>query len=152
MSSSYSPDNLIYRLEGYYLIPHELLHVLAYRLIGKPCRYTWGDHRVESDAPKTKGERLFVLLLPFVTCWILGTLFHLLWILLALSTLLPPEQYFREAPLWHYLLPITATGFIIYSGTGYRDIRRVWKILFEEQSQQKRDYPHHQPPNHQSGR
>ena len=26
----------LYKLEGHYLIPHELLHVLAYRIIGKP--------------------------------------------------------------------------------------------------------------------
>src|SRR5688500_19355505 len=57
------------RLGGYYLIPHELLHVLAYRLIGKRCHYEWGAYYVQSLQPKNRKESLFVLLFPFVICW-----------------------------------------------------------------------------------
>jgi hypothetical protein len=32
-------------IEGYLLIPHELLHIVGYRLVGKRCLYHWGDHR-----------------------------------------------------------------------------------------------------------
>jgi hypothetical protein len=53
-----------HKIGGYYLIPHELLHVLAYRLIGKPYDYQWGNYQVSSPAKMTRGERLFVLLLP----------------------------------------------------------------------------------------
>jgi len=70
------PQPLLHKLGGYYLIPHELLHVLAYRLIDKPCQYRWGDHQVVSSAPKTRSERLFVLLLPITICWVLGLSFH----------------------------------------------------------------------------
>jgi hypothetical protein len=123
-------STFLYKLEGYYLIPHELLHVLAYRLIGKPCDYRWGDHQVHGTAAKSRGERIFVLLLPFVTCWAFALFFHWLWVVLALSAQMPPEQYFsQEGPYWHFIFPAIATLFILYSGTAYRDIRSVLQIL-----------------------
>ncbi len=33
----------LHRLGGYFLIPHELLHIVGYRLVGKQCRYEWGE-------------------------------------------------------------------------------------------------------------
>lgn len=121
-------SDFLHKVEGYYLIPHELLHVLAYRLLGKPCSYRWGDHRVFSQAAKSRNERIFVLLLPFTVCWILGLLFHSLWMVMALSAQMPPEQYFTEGPRWHFIFPIIETIFILYSGTAYRDISRVLQI------------------------
>jgi hypothetical protein len=55
---------------------------------------------------------------------------------------MPPEQYFLEAPLWHFAFPIIASIFILYSGTAYKDVRRVLQILLgSEQSQQDSDKP-----------
>jgi hypothetical protein len=95
--------NFLHKLGGYYLIPHELLHVLAYRIIGKPCRYEWGDYRVRSLKPKTRPEKLFVLLFPFVACWVLGLFFGALWVLSAFFINIPPERYFIDGPTWHLL-------------------------------------------------
>jgi hypothetical protein len=58
-------QKFIRRLGGYYLIPHELLHVLAYRLIRKPYRYEWGWPYVIPIAAMTRRERLFTALFPF---------------------------------------------------------------------------------------
>jgi hypothetical protein len=120
-----------YKLGGYYLIPHELLHVLAYRLIGKPCHYDWGDYYVRPLAKRTRRERLFVLLFPFIVCWLLGFFFHFLWGASALLVIrMPLERYFFESgPTWHFALPIIATGFIIYSGTAHADLIIAYRVL-----------------------
>lgn len=130
MNKQHTPKTLLHKLGGYYLIPHELLHVLAYRIIGKPCRYRWGDYEVQSLAPKNRREKLFVLLLPFGVCWILGLLFHFIWLVLAVSTRMPPETYFFEAPVWHFALPVMATLFLIYSGTAHQDLIDAYSWLF----------------------
>ncbi len=143
MQTQQTTHKRFYKLEGYYLIPHELLHVLAYRLLDKACFYQWGDHQVKSTAKQTQGERLFILLLPTLLCWGLALLFYLIWGLLAFSAHMPPEIYFVAAPKWHWLFAGIAVLLIIYSGTGYRDIRRAWQILSgEEKSQQKPHNPH----------
>jgi hypothetical protein len=118
-----------HKLGGYYLIPHELLHVLAYRLIGKPCEYKWGDYRVRSLARKTRPEKLFVLLFPFVACWGLGFFFGFLWVLSAFFIEMPPERYFIDGPTWHFVFPVLAFMFILYSGNGYGDVINAYRLL-----------------------
>jgi hypothetical protein len=135
----------LHKIEGYYLIPHELLHVLAYRLIGKPCHYRWGDHQVYSSAPKTKREELFVLLLPALICWLFAFLFGVSWLLSAFFIRMPPERYFIDGPTWHFVFPIIASLSMLYSGTAYRDIRWVLRILFgNDKTQDDRPEPHQQ--------
>lgn len=136
--------NFLHKLGGYYLIPHELLHVLAYRIIGKPYRYRWGDHCVHSLAPKSKREKLFVLLFPFVVCWALGLLLHFVWFGLALSAQMPPETYFFAGPTWHFIFPMMATLFIIYSGTSHQDLIDAYGWLFIYQAKDDGDDPHPQ--------
>jgi hypothetical protein len=137
MKSQKDKKTWLYQLEGYYLIPHELLHILAYRLIGKPCHYWWGDHRVDSLVPKTFWERLFVLLLPFGVCWGAALFFSLLWLLSTFFINIPPERYFRDGPTWHFIFPILASLFVLYSGTAYRDLSRTWQILAGKDKTQK---------------
>ena len=139
----------LHKLGGYYLIPHERLHVLAYRIIGKPCHYDWGDHRVQSTATKTRSEELFVLLFPFAICIGLGLFFHALWIVLALSTHLPPELYFSAGPKWHLVAPAIATLFILYSGTGYGDVRYAIRLLSERDKSQQDRHPPRKQANQQ---
>jgi hypothetical protein len=130
------------KLGGYYLVPHELLHVLAYRIIGKPCHYEWGDYRVQSSAPKTQGERLFILLLPVVVCLILSFFFHFVWVALALSARMSLGEYILTAPRWHFVFHGLANVFMLYSGTAYRDVRRALQILFgQEKTKQKSHKP-----------
>lgn len=148
MNTSNLSKDWLYKLEGYYLIPHELLHVLAYRLLGKPYHYEWGDHRVTSSASLNRREELFMLSLPFVVCWVLGLFFHFVWLILALSRQMPPEAYFTEAPLWHFAFPALATLLILYSGTGYCDVRWVLRLLSrKDQPQQDSHDPHNQAPD-----
>lgn len=145
MNNPSTSKDFLYKFEGYYLIPHELLHVLAYRLIGKPCYYRWGEHRVYSSVQKTPGERFFVLLFPSVVCWLFAFFFGLLWISSAFFITISPERYFIDGPTWHFIFPIIASLFVLYSGTGYRDVRKVLQILFEkDKSQNNRPNPHQQ--------
>jgi hypothetical protein len=135
----------LHKLGGYYLIPHELLHVLAYRIIGKPCHYEWGAYRVQSLSPKTRREKLFVLLLPFVVCWLLGLLLYITWVILAVSTRMAPEAYFTTGPKWHLLFPLLATLCIIYSGTAHQDLIDAYGWLFKYETHHEPSDPDQQP-------
>ena len=68
------------KLEGYLLIPHELLHVVGYRLVGKRGHYRWGEPRVLPQGSMRRWERLVGLLSPFVVCS-LGCLGLIVWLL-----------------------------------------------------------------------
>lgn len=118
------------KLLGYYAVPHELLHVLAYRIIGKPCRYQWGDYRAQSLAPKNRREKLFVLLFPFLVCWGMGLLFGSLWLLSALFVKIPPDRYFIDGPTWHLIFLILGALFVLYSGTAHKDLIDAYAWLF----------------------
>jgi hypothetical protein len=132
------------RLGGYYLIPHELLHVLAYRLIGKRCHYEWGNYYVQSLQPKNRRESLFVLLFPFAICWGLGLFFGFLWLSSAFFIDIPPEQYFIEGPTWHLGFLIIGALFILYSGTARKDLLDAYGWLFIYQAEQDRPEPEKQ--------
>ncbi|MDM8520634.1 DUF3267 domain-containing protein [Anaerolineales bacterium HSG6] len=122
----------LYKLGGYYLIPHELLHVLAYRLIGKRCVYRWGDYSVRPLEQRTKSERLFVSLFPTVVCLGIGLFFHGLWLvwLLMISRHMPLDSYFFEhGPSWFMVLPLIASLFVIYSGNGWGDWIISYRVL-----------------------
>jgi len=134
------------KLGGVYVIPHELLHVLAYLLIDKPCRYRWGDYEVKPLAETTRREKLWVLLLPFGVCFGLGLLFHLLWIGSAFFIDLPPERYFSDGPTWHFIFPNIGALFILYSGNSYADLIRAYRLLFgKDQTDDNRPQPHRHP-------
>lgn len=53
-------------MAGYLLIPHELLHLLGYRLVGKRCHYRWGDPFVTAPGPFSHRD-LVGMLFPFVS-------------------------------------------------------------------------------------
>jgi len=94
----------LHKLGGYYAIPHELLHVLAYRLINKPCRYRLGDYSVYPLAfeQETRSEKLFVSLLPFTVLMGAGLSCHFLWVMSAFFITIRPERYFIDGPTWHF--------------------------------------------------
>ncbi len=144
MNKQHTSKTFLHKLGGYYLIPHELLHVLAYRIIGKPCSYQWGDYAVQSLAPKNRREKLFVLLLPFGVCWALGLFFGLLWLLSAFFIEIPPERYFIDGPTWHFIFPIIATLCIIYSGTAHQDLIDAYGWLFVYKADYDSPQPHQQ--------
>ena len=129
MNDNRAFKHFLYKLGGYYLIPHELLHVFAYRIIGKSCQYKWGDYHVQSSAERTRGEKLFVLLFPTVICLVFGGFFHFLWLMTAFFIKIPPEQYFIDGPTWHFVFPLMAFIFILYSGNGYGDVINAYRLL-----------------------
>ncbi len=147
MTSQTTKPTFFHKLGGYYLIPHELLHVLAFRLIGKSCHYQWGDRRVQFPAKLSRRERLFVLLLPGVTTLLLGIFFHMLgffsyalWVLsTSTAEISPGRDELLQFPLWYLAFLVIASLFILYSGTAYRDVRVALRLLFEEYSQQDSD-------------
>jgi hypothetical protein len=52
------------RLLGLIIASHELLHIVGFRLIGKPYHYRWGEPFVQPAAPLTRWEQLVVALFP----------------------------------------------------------------------------------------
>ena len=154
MSVRYTLKHFLYKLGGYYLIAHELLHVLAYRLIGKSYHYEWGDYSVQPLAERTRPERLLVLLFPFVTCWVLGFFFHFLWLLSAIFLItIPLDRYLVDGPTWHFALPIIASLFILYSGTAYEDLIIAYHLLFGKYKSNYHSYePHRQTEDKQTHR
>jgi len=122
-------------VEGLLLIPHELLHVLAYRLINKPCRYHLGECWVESLSPLPRRQELFVTLFPLaVTLGISLILYGLTWFTLAyliLPSLTPPIQsYWHDVPRWHFTLVMAAWLTTCYSSVAVKDIANAYRLLF----------------------
>ena len=137
-----------HKFAGYYLIPHELLHILAYLITGKPYRYDWGAHRIRSLSPKTRGQKLFVLLFPFGVCWGIGLFFGLLWLLSAFFIQLPPERYFIDGPTWHLVLLVLAWLSVFYSSTALQDLIDAYGWLFKYQAQNDSPQPQQDPHEH----
>jgi hypothetical protein len=54
------------RLGGYLLIPHELLHLLGFRLVGKRCAYRWGQPHVTPLEPMARWQLMVGRLFPFI--------------------------------------------------------------------------------------
>ncbi len=94
---------IFFQIEGYLAAPHELLHVLAYRIIGKRCSYTLGQRWVQAEEKLTRQEHLFVSLLPFAVAAPVGLPCWMVWAILTIRLGLSPEPlaYFPVAPYWH---------------------------------------------------
>jgi len=143
MNKPHTPKTFIHKLGGYYAIPHELLHVLAYRLIGKPCHYQWGDYSVRPLTKRTRRERIFIALLPFAFFFGLGLLSLILWVISAFFIQMPPERYFIDGPTWHITFLIIGAILIFYSGTAHGDLVNSYHLLFgKNQSQNDSPKPH----------
>ncbi|HEX9922988.1 MAG TPA: hypothetical protein VGD99_10020 [Anaerolineae bacterium] len=120
---------MITRIEGYLLIPHELLHVIGYRLVGQRCTYRWGDHQVRPAGPMLRRERLVGLLFPVVTCvaaWL---------ILLPLSGV----AFFYGGMKGVIILTMLASLALIYAFASIGDLRQAYLLLYEQE-------PHHKTP------
>jgi hypothetical protein len=128
---------MIQKLDGYLAIPHELLHVLAYRIVGKKYRYQFGSHFVQSLEARSFGEKLFILLFPLIIIGGLGLGMMLLWTMLYILIDYPvdPILYFRIAPLWHKLLWVCSVILLLYSGSTFNDVRASVQLLSQKMSQ-----------------
>ncbi len=128
-------------MDGYLAIPHEVLHLLAYRLIGKRCRYRLGDHFVHPLETRSLREQLFVLLFPLLVIGGAGLALLFLWAITYVLNSYPlnPLTYFLVAPAWHKSVWIAAVILLLYTGSCVGDIQIVVRLLL----QQLRN----QPPN-----
>lgn len=124
---------MISRIEGLLLIPHELLHLAGYRLVGKQCEYQWGDHYVTPIGSMTRRERLVGLLFPFAICVIIGSI---------LLTLSGSILYFNQVSglQWSILLAFLATGGLIYAGAALGDLRQAYLLIFQPQQKTPFDW------------
>jgi hypothetical protein len=132
---------MFWKIDGYLAIPHELLHVLAYRLIGKRCRYRLGEHFVHALEKRSFKERLFVLLFPLLVIGGTGLSLMLLWAVTYVANQFPPHPllYFGAAPAWHKSLWAVAVLLLLYAGSCVGDVQLAIRLLLQELG--------HQPPD-----
>ncbi|MCL4295584.1 MAG: DUF3267 domain-containing protein [Anaerolineae bacterium] len=106
-------------IEGYLLIPHELLHVAGYRLVGKRCLYRWGNNYVVPIGPLTRDEELVGLLFPFAVClaaWLILLPF-------------PFAALFYGGLEWAIGLSVLFSLPLLYASTAIGDLRRAYLLL-----------------------
>ncbi len=114
------------RLGGYLLIPHELLHVLGYRLVGKRCQYQWGNPYVTPVGPMSRGVQLTGMLFPFVVFFLLVTIFVIL-------AGFASEQVVREGSFFWFIFWLGLSYIAgIYTGTTLGDLRRAYLLIFDK--------------------
>lgn len=133
---------MLWKIDAYLAIPHELLHILAYRLVGKQCRYRIGDRFVHPLEPRTLGERLFILLFPLLVTGSVALGLACLWAATYVLAGYPPEpaEYFRIAPVWHQLLLAASVILMLYSGSSMIDLMTAFRLLLQKLRQQPPDY------------
>lgn len=95
---------MVWKLEGYLLIPHELLHVIAHRVIGKRCSYRLGESHVTQIDPCTSDEHLFCLLFPLLVSAPISFVPLVVWFMTYAMNRYPASEYIYVAPLWHQAL------------------------------------------------
>ena len=119
-------QNRLTYLAGYLLAPHELLHVVGFRLVGKQCQYRWGNTYVTPIGPMTRRERLVGMLFPF-------TVFFALLIGFAISAGFAAEQIVFEGKTFWFIFWMILTylaGF--YACTAIGDLRRAYLLIFDK--------------------
>src|SRR5689334_19620135 len=95
---------MLWKINGFLVIPHELLHIAAYRMIGKRCSYQWGDSFVTALEPCTRGQQLFCLLFPLIVSLPVACLPLVVWITTFAWFHASTQTYICTAPLWHQWL------------------------------------------------
>ncbi|HXW01113.1 MAG TPA: hypothetical protein VEC93_22055 [Anaerolineae bacterium] len=113
------------KLEGYVGIPHELLHLVGYRLVGKKCRYRWGDPYVKPIGPLTRRERLVGLLFPFGV----SSLIFLGLTLLSGGIFAYYARQVMRPPLWAFLPGLLALLSGAYACLSVGDLRRAYLVI-----------------------
>lgn len=119
-------QNWFVRLSGYVVMPHELLHVVGFRLVGKQCEYRWGNHYVTPIEPMTGRERLVGMLFPFAVFFVLLISFIILAGFAA-------EYVVREGAFFWFIFWLTLTyiaGF--YMCTAIGDLRQAYLLIFDK--------------------
>jgi hypothetical protein len=136
--------SLLWKLDGCLLIPHELMHVAAYRLIGKRCVYRLGDHAVNSLDERTRNERLFCLLFPLLINGLAVLMLAGVWLGVYVVARYPldPFAYFAASPWWHQSMFFGWVFLLTYAGSCWWDVRMAAQLLSEKLAQQPPQDPH----------
>jgi hypothetical protein len=114
------------RLGGYLLIPHELLHILGFRLVGKRCNYRWGNNYVTPLGSMSRWERLVGMLFPFVV-------FAILFIIGAVWVGLAYGQAVREGSFFRFIFGLILLQIIaLYAGSTLLDLRNAYLLIFNK--------------------
>ncbi|MFN8492565.1 MAG: hypothetical protein U0350_33500 [Caldilineaceae bacterium] len=132
---------MLWKIEGYLVIPHELLHVAAHKLIGKRCAYHLGENFVTHLEPHTWGESVFCLLFPLLISLPVAFLPLLIWFLTYLEARYPVRDYIYVAPLWHQALFVA--WFLLFNyvaSCSFFDVVKVVQLLLKKLSHQPPDY------------
>ena len=111
------------RFGGYILIPHELLHVVGYRLMGKECRYEWGNSYVTPIGRMTRRQDLIGMLFPFTVFLMFLTSF-------AILAGFASEQVVRDGSFFWFIFWLTLAyiaGFYVCTAIG--DLRRAYLLI-----------------------
>ena len=123
------------RLDGFLGIPHELLHVLAHRLVKRPCYYRLGDTFVLSLELLPLRQRLFVLLFPLAVMVAAFCVLYAVALVTAVvfvaPTLTPTtfRNYWLDFPAWHKILLLITVLPVVYAPTAFTDVRMAVRLL-----------------------
>lgn len=125
---------MLRKIEGYILIPHELLHVAAYRIIGKQCKYQLGTPHVTPLEERTHAQRIFCLLFPLAVMLFGVLVLFGLWFATFFSYGYQRTiwEYLGSAPLWHHALHGGWLLLLIYSGTCALDVILAYRLLAQK--------------------
>lgn len=111
------------QIEGYLLIPHELLHVVGYRLVGEHCIYRWGETYVTPTGRPSRSRDLFGMLFPSVVFLVLALSFGLL-------AGFASRAVIQEGVAFWFIFWLTLTYLAgIYAGTTLGDLRRAYLLI-----------------------
>lgn len=132
---------MFWKLNGLLVIPHELLHVGAHRLIGKRCQYRLGESFVKPLEPCTVGQQLFCLLFPLLVSFPVAFLPLGIWIITFIQFSYSTTTYLATAPVWHQSLFVL--WFVLFTyvmSACLFDVLLAIRLLLKKLT--------HQPPNH----
>jgi hypothetical protein len=114
------------RLGGYLLIPHELLHIVGFRLVGKRCEYRWGSAHVTPLEPMSRREQLVGMLFPFIV-------FALLFVICTILVGLIYGQGVRDGSFGLFIFGLIVMQILaLYTGTTLVDLRRAYLLVFNK--------------------
>jgi hypothetical protein len=125
MSNMMKPSSQAWfsRLGGYLLIPHELLHVLGFRLVGKRCTYRWGESYVTPLEPMSRWQLLVGRLFPFIV-------FTLLFIICVVLAGLAYQETRQGRSIFWFLIGLGMMQILaLYAGTTLVDLRNAYLLI-----------------------
>lgn len=130
-------DAMWQKIECEWIAAYKLLHIAAYRLIGKRYRHQGGLTPVQPAEALSRGQQLFCLLFPLLLILSLALTLCAVWIYTYVqffSSIQPPAYYYT-APLWHIALQGIALLLPLLASPAYFDLRRALHLLTEPTQQ-----------------